>query len=1154
MNDAQLIKWAFEQRKENPDLFQGSAGVIVLKHTSGFKDGNITIRRGDILLNLNGEAIQSTKHYRRLLITIIESNTNKLLFFLRNKIQYKITLNPGTHRISVINISLRPPMVYLEKVGNQAYKAGSTDKALEQWLLAFDLANLLEDEKSLNKFAHNIGAIYQAKEMYKEALPYLLRCLKYAESTGDLKDQEDYFGSVGVSYLKLGKSHAALPYLQQALVRATANGNKRKQAKHHGNLGAAYNGLSQYKKALKHLHQSLTLHNDFNDLEVKSQALLEIAATYSALGQHEEALHNYNIVLSISNDTKHDKLKIRVLSNIANVYSRNEQFDKALQTYQQSLLLTRRSVDKEVLATIYTNMGTLYRTIGEYEKALQQHNKALIIYQEIEKPYLEANILNNIGIVYDDFGQDVIARSYFKKSLTIFRMLGDKHSEGMSYTNIAGTYRSLDNAKQALLFYTKALNMFQTMQDRRLEGVALGNIGLVYRDMGDYKKALSYYQQSLAISEIFNHRLDEALDNLRIGEIYNYLGKQQEALPFIYKSLSINLEFGLQSRLYADYGSLHWSLRGLGQNQSAILFGKLAVNAIQSMRTNIKNLDKSIKKNFLKNKESYYQSLISLLLEENRILEAQKVIDMLKEDEFLDFLRSAKHRNTNITPIQCNKDEQIWCQRFTEISNNLLTISKSIKLLESKKTTMVLDEQEEQTYRQLKEDSKIGKKAFAAFFKRLKLDFKTSEVGESRHDEFTHKRIEDYPSMQGVLRELGHGAVVVYYVVDNDKLHIILITQDNNIAKTVAVSEYELNKQIIAFRNVLKHPKKDTNLLGKVLYDLLFKPIAQELRTAEARTLMLSLHGSLRYLPIAALYDGEHYVVEKYALAVYTPGNASSFFSLKDKPKEHWKAVGLGLSALDNCWVSAPLLDQVPVLSNLPDRAKICFPNLPSVPAELDGIIRREDSLDEDGVIPGIFHLNKGFTKQTFDDALVRKYPVLHIASHFQLESTNIENSYLVLGDGKPLSLRQIAEGELDFNGIELLTLSACDTAVGRSGANGREVEGFGALAQSMGAKGVLATLWSVLDISTSIFMQHVYSFREVGAGLTKAEAVRQAQLMLLRGKSSINASDQSRHLLGPVSSENQQTKTSDKFEANTVTKYSHPFYWAPFILIGNWL
>ena len=145
---------------------------------------------------------------------------------------------------------------------------------------------------------------------------------------------------------------------------------------------------------------------------------------------------------------------------------------------------------------------------------------------------------------------------------------------------------------------------------------------------------------------------------------------------------------------------------------------------------------------------------------------------------------------------------------------------------------------------------------------------------------------------------------------------------------------------------------------------------------------------------------------------------------------------------------------------------------------------------------------------------------MLHLASHFVFKPGTETDSYLLLGDGGRLSLRDLREAGFNFRNIDLLTLSACETAIGGGAdANGREVEGLGALAQQRGARAVMATLWPVADASTGLLMQHFYRLRVGAGGVSKAEALRQAQLLLLRGQ-----------------------------------PYAHPFFWAPFILMGNWL
>jgi CHAT domain-containing protein len=180
------------------------------------------------------------------------------------------------------------------------------------------------------------------------------------------------------------------------------------------------------------------------------------------------------------------------------------------------------------------------------------------------------------------------------------------------------------------------------------------------------------------------------------------------------------------------------------------------------------------------------------------------------------------------------------------------------------------------------------------------------------------------------------------------------------------------------------------------------------------------------------------------------------------------------------------------------------------------------------------------------------KFPLVHIASHFSLKAGNDKSSYLLLGGGEErrLTIAELNRSNSMFVGVELLTLSACNTAMtGEKKANGVEIEGFGAIAQKQGAKSVLATLWSVADPSTRDLMNEFYTFLSVQK-LSKVESLRQAQIKLIYGKYSAAEIEKKRSdLAGEVPADSAQIP----FQKDENRPFAHPFYWSPFVLIGNW-
>jgi CHAT domain-containing protein len=222
-------------------------------------------------------------------------------------------------------------------------------------------------------------------------------------------------------------------------------------------------------------------------------------------------------------------------------------------------------------------------------------------------------------------------------------------------------------------------------------------------------------------------------------------------------------------------------------------------------------------------------------------------------------------------------------------------------------------------------------------------------------------------------------------------------------------------------------------------------------------------------------------------------------------------------------------------------RAHENFPALPGVVAELNSIVLGPES--SGGVLRGLVYLDGAFTRETLR-SLRREWPVVHIASHFNFQPGSGAGSFLLLGDGSRLTLAELRASNNLFGDVDVLTLSACNTAVGDTRSDGKEVESFASLAQRQGAKSVIASLWPVSDASTSELMRAFYALHESNPSVPKIDALRQAQLRLMRGEITAASSAIAR---GVIHADEQSPPRAS-------ADWSHPFYWAPFVMIGNWL
>jgi CHAT domain-containing protein len=287
------------------------------------------------------------------------------------------------------------------------------------------------------------------------------------------------------------------------------------------------------------------------------------------------------------------------------------------------------------------------------------------------------------------------------------------------------------------------------------------------------------------------------------------------------------------------------------------------------------------------------------------------------------------------------------------------------------------------------------------------------------------------------------------------------------VSREAEISERAINRLVHEFRLAIdQRLDDDVSRTGQALWRHLIAPVIGPLAEIGASTLMIVPYGALRYLPFAALHDGTGYLAERFAVSILT---LAAHGNLHDRGTAEWQVAGLGVSR------------EVPG-----------YRRLLAVSEELAGIVRTAP--DGTGVYPGTIRLDEAFTEQNFAEAL-DAHQAVHVASHFVLNPAQGLNSHLLLGDGTTLSLDRLRDVSFDFHRLELMTLSACETAMGGGGENGREFEGFAALVQQRGVKAVIASLWLVADESTAPLMKAFYRARL--AGRSKAAALQDAQLSL---------------------------------------------------------
>jgi CHAT domain-containing protein len=326
-------------------------------------------------------------------------------------------------------------------------------------------------------------------------------------------------------------------------------------------------------------------------------------------------------------------------------------------------------------------------------------------------------------------------------------------------------------------------------------------------------------------------------------------------------------------------------------------------------------------------------------------------------------------------------------------------------------------------------------------------------------------------------------AVIVYPIILSDRLELLVSFPSGLEQFTVPVAADTLTQEVRQFRRYLE--KRTTWQFlphAQRLYDWLIRPLEPALKRLSLETLVFVPDGPLRTIPMAALHDGQQFLIRKYALAT-TPG-----LDLTDPQ---------------------PLRrDKVKMLAAGLTEAVQGFSSLPFVAAELQAI---------QGLYAGNVMINESFLVPSMTKEMQQEqFSMVHIASHGQFGS-DVERTFLLTFDDK-LTMDRLDQlvGLFKYRDdpLELLTLSACQTAAG----DDRAALGLARIAIKAGARSALATLWFVNDQASSDLVVAFYRQLQ-GSTVSRAVALQRVQLQLINDP-----------------------------------RYEHPGYWAPFLLLNNWL
>ena len=463
------------------------------------------------------------------------------------------------------------------------------------------------------------------------------------------------------------------------------------------------------------------------------------------------------------------------------------------------------------------------------------------------------------------------------------------------------------------------------------------------------------------------------------------------------------------------------------ERSAAVVFGKLAANA-RPGQAGAGRQETPMERLFGVPHGDVYRHLAALLAKAGRLAETNTVMTMLKESELFDMLRRDAPVDPRRSLIALNGAEAAWQGQGDDILREMAA---------------------------LEEDSPVEHAALP----------KRRAAAERRFgqwlDHADYRCTPEETPTEGAhagLSALGARVGLLQILPGPHSLFLLLTTTEFQISREVGVGEAALRRLVVEFRAAVQAQSEGAEAMAKALYSYLIAPVAEIYRELGIKTLLIAAEGAVRYLPFAALYDGEKFLAETTATALLT------------------EAIP---------YAAAPRSEQATIAA--------------FAAAGLEEEVRRlMREAARGGNNPGKASYEAEFCQPGLAEGLA-SHQFIHIAGRLALDARRPADSVLHLGDGTTMPLPEFSSGRFYFRDVAMVALTVCDTEPARGG-DGREVEGLGALLRWCRAEAVMATLWPPAADGPARLVASFYAFRRDGRA--PAMALNMAQRKVLEAGS----------------------------------------------------
>lgn len=986
-----------------------------------------------------------------------------------------------------------------------------------------------EGEKAFAKYQYELAA-----ENYKLAVADF-------EQQNNKPDLAIAYRNLGKSYRRLGRLDEALELLNKALKIHQEMNERGEVATDMTFIAIAHQRKGDYDKSFELSEKALQVHNELHNREQASRTLENIANIYYRKGDYDKAIDYYFQSIAISQEIGNKDLTLTALTNLSPTYWAKKDFNKAIETSGQAEKLAEVLGDEEILAVVLANRATIYGDRGDYAEELKVQEHCLAIFQKLGSLQHVAITYQNIGAEQQAMGNYGKAQEAFQRSLGIADQVDDKPLMGVALANISEIHLLLGSYDDALDYAQRSLKVLKEVGEQQPVASSLETVGLIYAATGNYNAALKSLKEVFRMAEKIKDQSKLASSQYYIGVTYAKLGDFDQALTnyknaltlwsaaeikrgmgWCYlmigsaefqkkefakadddfdKSIALLKETGSQDELWRAIYDKSLVDRERGNLTDSVTSMKEAVEVLDHVRGEVFLPEQ--KWMFLEDRLDVYEDLIRQLVNSQNIADAFAYVQRSKARAFLDLLSEARiDPRSNINAEEYEEKRQLQAE--------MMNLNQSI----------------EEEY----ENGKVDQAAIHELQKeRNRLDDQYVNLMLKIRQENPRYASLQYPQPLKLTEAqalIDKDTVLMEYFVGKKGSFCFVITHDD--AKEFSLpTESELNEQVRSINGAIQEPElisettsgmyRQYATKARSLYRELLEPAGVALQMKQK--IIIAPDGILGYLPFECLltadndseridfsklsYLGLHYEIQ------YVPS-----ISVLDAI-EHNRPVNEDGYRKALIAFADPQNGPVPAknLTGLDRKVRDWSTLLPPLPFAKKEV-ERISKLYPKGSTTLL--IGKDATEVNAKKMDLQNYRIVHFASHGLIDEEHPQFSSLILnaggGEDGYLTMREVFDLKLN---ADLVVLSACKSGLGQR-IRGEGVNGLSRSFLGAGAASVLVSLWNVSDRSTSDFMTSFYREMET-AKLSKAAALKAARRKMILGQ-----------------------------------KYSHPYYWSPFILIGK--